>query len=477
MESARLNSACPSSFQLCTLTEKNRLPSRLRKRVARLSLVAGDALVLTGATQLVYQASLPAGAHWASLVAVALIWMLLLRLNGFYAPKLWLPMHQLAYRLFKTSGMSILAGSATFYLLPDLSVPRAVHWNSAILAGVMLVLWRFVHRQVFPVPEVQKRAIVLGPAVAGMQIAEEIQRNPKSSYEVIGFVDHQASESMPSTYGVLGDEIDLPQIVRSHRVNSIVLPVAGPLPERTLKAIADCCELGCELINTSQLYEQLSGQIPVKHITHGWFISISEANPAGRMAYRVGKRVLDVTLSIVGLLATGLAFPILALLIKLDSPGPVLYSQIRTGLKGRPFRIYKFRSMVQEAEAHGATWAQVNDRRVTRLGEFLRKTRLDELPQLYNVLTGEMSLVGPRPERPEFVEKLAQEIPFFNKRQMVAPGLTGWAQVNYPYGASTEDALQKLQYDLYYIKNRSMFLDLEILLRTIAVVVKKQGAR
>ena len=397
----------------------------------------------------------------------------MLQLNGLYNPKITRPAYQLAYDLIKTSGMSILANSAIFFLIPPLSIPREVHWISALLAGTLLLLWRIVGLHVFPIPHIKKRAIFVGPAESGRQLADEIQHHPDSGYEMVGFIDRQDDLTPDSTNLLLGYDIDLPQVVRNYRINSIIVPSSAQLPDSTLRSISDCSELGCELISTSHLYERVTGRIPVQHISHMWFIS--ELDASERLAYRSGKRFLDVLLSAIGLLATGLLFPLIALLIKLDSPGPIFYSQIRSGKNGHPFRIYKFRSMVHNAEKTGAVWAKVNDNRITKLGLLLRKTRLDELPQLYNVLLGEMSLVGPRPERPEFIEQLAKEIPFFTKRQLVLPGLTGWAQVKYPYGSSTSDALEKLQYDLYYIKNRSMFLDLEILFRTISVVIKKQG--
>lgn len=466
-----------TSFQPSPLANFPPLGDEKRSRLHQASLVAIDALILGGATYLVYQNALPPGAavNVAPLAVVVGTWMTLLHLNGLYDPKLARPAHQLAYELVKTAGASILVCSAVFFLVPALAVPRAVHWESALLAGSLLLLRRLLRLHILHTPQVKKRALYVGPSSAGKQIDAEIRKNPDSAYEVIGFIDSRDQNPSHSPMRMPDDDLNLQKLVHDYRVTSIILSVTQPLPEETLKAISDCSELGCELISTSRLYERVAGRIPVQHITHGWFVS--ELETSDRAAYRVGKRSLDVGLSLFGLLVTALLFPLLALVIKLDSPGPIFYSQIRSGKNGRPFRIYKFRTMVQGAEAHGAVWAKVNDTRITKVGEFLRKTRLDELPQLYNVLIGEMSLVGPRPERPEFIEQLAKEIPFFNKRQMLLPGLTGWAQINYPYGASTEDALQKLQYDLYYLKNRSMFLDLEILLRTVSVVIKKTGAR
>lgn len=476
-ESNRLVQFPLASFQPSALANFPPLADEKRGRFHQASLVAIDGLILGGATYLVYQNALPPGGavNVAPLAVVVGTWMTLLYLNGLYDPKLSRPAHQLAYDLVKTAGASILVCSAIFFLVPALAVPREVHWESALLAGSLLLLRRLLRLQILRHPPLKKRALYIGPSSAGKQIDEEIRKSADSAYEVIGFIDCQEANTLESPPRTPDDGLDLKRLVRDYRINTLILSVTERIPENTLKAISDCSELGCELISTSRLYERVAGRIPVKHITHGWFVS--ELAAFDRVAYRIGKRSMDVGLSLLGLLATALLFPLLALVITLDSRGPILYSQIRAGKNGRPFKIYKFRTMVQDAETHGAVWAKVNDHRITKVGEFLRKTRLDELPQFYNVLIGEMSLVGPRPERPEFIEQLAKEIPFFNKRQMLLPGLTGWAQINYPYGASSEDALQKLQYDLYYLKNRSMFLDLEILLRTVSVVINKKGAR
>ncbi|MNY12702.1 UDP-N-acetylgalactosamine-undecaprenyl-phosphate N-acetylgalactosaminephosphotransferase [compost metagenome] len=262
-------------------------------------------------------------------------------------------------------------------------------------------------------------------------------------------------------------------LITRRQVDTLVVAITHEIQETALKAIGDCVEQGCEVKSVARFYENLSGRIPVEHINHAWFAY--ELNEANRKIYTVTKRLFDIFFSLLGLLAIGLILPIIALLIKLESNGPVIYSQVRVGKGGKPFKIYKFRSMIQNAESGGAVWARENDTRITKVGMFLRKSRLDELPQLVNVLIGDMSLVGPRPERPEFGETLSDAIPFYNRRHIVLPGITGWAQIKFPYAASIADAREKLQYDLYYIKNRSIFLDLVILARTILVVIKKLG--
>ena len=445
----------------------------------RLLLMFVDALLLVGSWYFSHRILLKQGSPLPilSVGASALIWQTILYLKGFYNLKQVLPFHQRAYELCMVFGASVLATSAAYYLFPPLSVSLSVTWPTALLSVVSLLVWRTIYHRALPLPNESKRVLIVGAGHSGKHIALEIANHPSIGYEVVGFIDDAVEKSQDTIAGhpVLGNGERLPALVQTQKIDAIILAITHAIQDGMLKSLGDCVENGCKIINASVLTEQLSERVPVHHITHAWFIN--QLDESGRRHYELAKRALDIALAFIGLTVTGLLFPIIAVLIKLDSPGPVLYSQIRVGRKGRTFRIYKFRTMVQDAEAQGAVWAKKNDNRVTKLGDMLRKTRLDELPQLYNVLLGDMSMVGPRPERPEFVQTLAQSVPFFNRRHMVLPGLTGWAQVNYPYGASVEDSLEKLQYDLYYIKNRSMFLDIEIILKTIGVVIKKQGAR
>lgn len=406
-----------------------------------------------------------------------LIWQTVLYIKGFYNLKQVLPFHQRAYEFCLVFGMSVLATSAIYYLFPPLSVSPRITWPAAVLGVGGLLVWRTFYHRMLPMPPENKRVLIVGAGQAGSHVAQEISKHPSLGYEIIGFIDDASEKKQVriSGHSIIGNSERLPALVQTQEIDTIILAITHDIQDGMLKSLGDCVESGCKIINAATLTEQLSERVPVHHITHAWFIN--QLDESRRRHYELAKRALDISLAFIGLTVTGLLFPIIALLIKLDSPGPILYSQIRVGRKGRTFRIYKFRTMVQNAEVQGAVWAKQNDTRITKLGDVLRKTRLDELPQLYNVLLGDMSMVGPRPERPEFVQTLTQSIPFFNRRHMVLPGLTGWAQVNYPYGASVEDSLEKLQYDLYYIKNRSMFLDIEIILKTIGVVIKKQGAR
>jgi exopolysaccharide biosynthesis polyprenyl glycosylphosphotransferase len=242
------------------------------------------------------------------------------------------------------------------------------------------------------------------------------------------------------------------------------------------QAIMDCHEAGLVITPMPLLYERLTGRVAVEHIGSQWYVALPFEGAESRTAFGVIKRLMDIILGgALGLLLLAL-LPFVALAIRLDSPGPVFYRQERLGRHGRRFRVFKFRSMRQDAERDGeARWATKGDPRVTRVGHWLRRTRLDELPQAINVLLGEMSLVGPRPERPQFVDTLQQDIPFYRTRLAIRPGLTGWAQINYGYGSTVEDALIKLQYDLFYLKHQSPWFDLTIMLRTVVVVLGLKG--
>jgi len=258
------------------------------------------------------------------------------------------------------------------------------------------------------------------------------------------------------------DEIDT--VIARHRIDHVVVdPNVAGLPTVD-EAIQRCLEQGCRVSDQPTFTEKLLGEVPAEAIDTQWFLLADVATDGG---YDAVKRLYDVAAALVGLTVTLPLWPLIALAIRLDSPGPVFYRQRRVGRHGRCFTIYKFRTMRTDAEAGGVQWAAAGDPRVTRLGRFLRKSRLDEFPQFWNILRGDMSLVGPRPERPEFVEQLARQIPHYRQRHLIKPGLTGWAQINYRYGASVADAHRKLCYDLYYLKHRSVDLDGAIIIRTI----------
>lgn len=294
-------------------------------------------------------------------------------------------------------------------------------------------------------------------------------------YQLIGYITLDEIElgRQIGDYPVLGTIDDIERICLERQVDEVVVGRSAAKNSWLVDQTLSCLRLGCRVTNLSTFYEEVLSEVPAALLEPNWFLFADLKHY--RQAQLIMKRAFDIICAIIGIVTVLPFVPLIALVIWLESPGPVFYSQTRVGLNGRPFTLYKFRTMYLGAERNGHAWAQKNDPRVTRIGRYLRKLRIDELPQLWNVLTGSMALVGPRPERPEFVQELAREIRFYNERHLVKPGLTGWAQINYPYGASVEDAQRKLQLDLWYIKNMSAELDLTILLRTLGILW--QGAR
>ncbi len=320
-----------------------------------------------------------------------------------------------------------------------------------------------------------ERVLILGTDLQAVAIAREIIRRRGRGYEVIGFVGHDLAlvgQSLinPRVIGVIDD---LEELVLRRRPDRIVVALSGlrdKAPFDLLLRLKARDEIQVE--EASRFFERLTGKISTEHLQPWqlWPLVFAETGRWTRL-YRRLQRVFDVVSSLIGI---ALSLPIMvltAVAIRIESTGPVVYTQERVGLHGRKFRIFKLRSMQADAEAHGPVWACENDPRVTRVGRVIRRLHLDETPQFFNILRGEMSLIGPRPERPEFVEQIEERIPYYSERHLVKPGLTGWAQVSYPYGASFEDAREKLQYDLYYIKNQSPLLDAIILLETARVVL------
>jgi sugar transferase (PEP-CTERM system associated) len=323
-----------------------------------------------------------------------------------------------------------------------------------------------------------ERVLILGTDLQAVAVAREIIRRRGRGYEVIGFVGHDFALVGKSLINprVIGVMDDLEELVRRRRPDRIVVALSdlrdkAPLDLLLRLKVRD--EIQVE--EASRFFERLTGKVNTDHLQNGRMVFAE----TGRWArpYRRLRRAFDVVTSLIG---TALSLPIMiltAVAIRVESPGPVFYMQERVGLHGRKFRIFKFRSMQDDAEAQGPVWASENDPRVTRVGRIIRRLHIDETPQFFNILRGEMSLIGPRPERTEFVERLEKHIPYYSERHLVKPGLTGWAQVSYPYGASIEDAREKHQYDLYYIKNQSPLLDAIILLETARVVLFGHSSR
>ena len=361
--------------------------------------------------------------------------------------------------------VSVLFGMESDWLVgPDHFWPLKVLtvWV-ATLVGLRLCFLAAVRSKLFVRPVV----VVGAPGdVAGTVAA--IRSGRAGFFEVASF----PAQLGPAQLGPA--QLGSPEALRAAGVRNALTSVAAyaTLPEATRRAYEAA---GIELEPEPAFWERHLKRIDIDHVTPDWFAAL-DARPPSRFQAFVN-RAGDIGISLAFLVFTLPLMGLVALIVRLDSPGPVLYRQERVGLGGRPFVLLKFRSMNPNAEARGPAWAQARDPRVTRVGSLMRRTRIDELPQLVNVLRGEMSFIGPRPERPHFVEQLAQEVPHYRERARVKPGLTGWAQVNYPYGASVEDARAKLSYDLYYVQHRTPLLDLLILFATVRVILFQEGSR
>jgi sugar transferase (PEP-CTERM system associated) len=386
----------------------------------------------------------------------------------------------LLVRLFHALGAAALIMAVLYYWFPDWVIGRGVFLISAVTAIAFVVTWRLLFKWLSGRIGPRERLLLVGTNAAAVDLARELyERREELGVEIVGFVDPDATRVGAAIInpGVIGTVDDIPSLVTSYGVDRVVVSLRearGTLPMNRLLDIRLQNGVGFE--HLASVYEEYTGKIAVEHLRPSWLI-FSDGFRKTR-ALLAQKRVFDVVASMVGLVVTAPFMLAIAALVKLSSHGPVLYHQERVGLNGRVFTVHKFRTMREDAEAGtGPVWSGPNDDRITATGRFLRRARLDELPQLWNVLRGEMSLVGPRPERPEFVQELTAGIPFYGQRHVVKPGVTGWAQIRYTYGASVEDALEKLQYDLYYIKNLSIALDLVIALETIKTVVLRRGAR
>ncbi|MDD6088743.1 MAG: sugar transferase [Desulfovibrionaceae bacterium] len=330
-----------------------------------------------------------------------------------------------------------------------------------------LCLGRFVHRP---------RLLLVGTDTEGKvrQVLEEAMTDA----EILGYVGVDSGYNHSSLAGAcLGTPLEVESVAEKYHATMIVLLPDAPLDDDIATNLLQAKLHGRMIVDVRSFCEHMTHRLPVSQIDSGWLLTESGFSLNTRGSLRRLKRAFDVASSLSLLLLTLPIMLIAAVCIRLESPGPVIYCQKRVGLFGRTFTIFKFRSMRQDAEKNGAVWAAEHDPRITRFGRFIRKTRIDELPQLWNVLNGDMSLIGPRPERPEFVAQLERQIPFYGLRHAVKPGVSGWAQVCYPYGSTVDDARRKLEFDLYYVKNMSLLLDIHIVLKTIGVVLFPKGAR
>lgn len=382
---------------------------------------------------------------------------------------------ELAARIAIAAAMSFLIIYALSWLVPLVPYGSDTLALSLLLFGGLQLLTHAGYRICVKLHGLARKVLILGVGPLAGHMGTIIP-STDDNYILSGYVKCADETSHVPAESILGGTDGLYETVKREKADKIVVSLSerrGVFPLRDVMA----CKLdGIEVVDAPSFYEQMTGKLLLESITPSWFI-FSEGFRVSAWR-RAVKRTMDIICSTAGIILTLPFLPLIALAIKLDSPGPVFFRQERVGEREKGFTLYKFRTMGMDAEkGTGAVWAKKNDPRVTRVGEFFRKSRIDEIPQLYNVLRGDMSLIGPRPERPEFVRQLKEIVPYYSERHFVKPGVTGWAQVRYPYGASVEDALEKLRYDLYYIKNFSLALDPLIVLETIKVVLFRRGGR
>lgn len=411
--------------------------------------------------------------HWEWFPILTLIWLVAAVLNDLYRPGLMGGTRDLLRRLLKAQAVLLFVYLIVYFVSTPRSLPRGLVIYYAAIATPVLFAARAALSVVFAQPRFRRRTLIVGAGGAGSVAVQVIQDHLASECMLVGLVDDDRDKKGLAIRGtkVLGDGAALPDLVRINGVDLLVVAITRGISPELFANVLLCQQAGVSVVSFPALYESTLDRTPVHHLPEQWFMEFEPPD----IVTQVVKRAIDLCFAVVASLGLLLLLPILSAVIYLESPGPIFYRQQRSGKNGRVFWVYKLRSMIPNAEKAGAQWAQENDPRITKVGRFLRKTRLDELPQVWNLVRGEMSLIGPRPERPEFVAKLQEQIPYYRSRLSVRPGLTGWAQVCYRYGNTVEDARIKLEYDLYYIKRQSIMLDVSILLRTVGVVLKMGG--
>lgn len=417
--------------------------------------------------------------HWEEAFLFATIMILAMIASGLYQARLREGTFGFILRLTTAFLLGTVALSVIFYLIPDIFLGRGVLILSIAGSFVCITIIRRLIRYLDP-NVFKKRILVLGAGKRAATITELRRRSDQFGFNILGYIKLRGEKDVVDNEKVLKLNIPLIDYIEKHDVDEIVLAVDDRRKGIPMHELLDCKMRGVDILDVVTFFERETGKIRLDQLHPSWFLFSDGFNyGAGR---ELVKRIFDASASFF-LLSITWPFMLLAAVAIIIESGckwgtPILYRQVRVGQEGRPFQVLKFRSMIVNAEASGkAQWAAKNDSRITKVGSFIRKTRIDELPQILNVLRGDMSFVGPRPERPEFVVMLSEKIPYYSERHRVRPGITGWAQLLYPYGSSEKDALEKLQYDLYYVKNHSIFLDFLIMLQTSEVVLFGRGAR
>lgn len=397
------------------------------------------------------------------------VWIAIFYIGGLYEPSVAKNNYSFYSLAIKTVLTALAATIILFYLIPSFGI--APKTNLLLMGAIffaLFLLWRHFYNIFIRSSRFSHPTIFIGSNKEMQAVIDIITSHPQLGYHSVAVIETAAH----------AQAAELQKLAREHGVDTVVYAknLNGEHQESSdmAKILYSLLPLHIDIMDLPTFYARITGKIPVSIIGETWFLE--NLIQSEKDVFEIEKRLFDIIASFVGGVCALIFFPIIALCIMLDSTGPIFYTQRRVGKNGMSFRLVKFRTMITDAERTGITWTKAEDKRVTKVGSILRKTRIDELPQLWNVFTGDMSFVGPRPERPEFVEGLEKEITHYPMRHLVKPGLTGWAQIHQPFGgASVADSIEKLQYDLYYIKNRSFVIDVDILAKTVLVILRREG--
>ena len=416
---------------------------------------------------------------WEKIALASFVCLLILYFYDLYDYTVMGNRRELMLRLVQALGVAWALLALLFYFVPPLLIGRGVSVISVPLVLVLLLVWRILIHFLTGHPEIGEKILVVGTGKSAIDTAQAVWERRDAGYRIVGFVTENGAK--PHTKigesEIVGTVDELDSLIKTEKADRIVIAVRerrGTFPTETLLRMSLAGDVNIE--ECTSFFERVTGKVHIDMLRPSWLIFAGRRRDTRLKT--VFREIAHRGLALVGLILSLPIAVLTAVLIKLESKGAVFYRQERVGKNGKIIKVIKFRSMQTDAEKDGKpVWATADDDRVTRVGRIIRKIRVDEIPQFWNIIKGEMSFVGPRPERPHFVEQLAQEIPFYEHRHLTAPGLTGWAQIKYPYGASVHDARQKLQYDLYYIKNQSLALDLVIVFETIKTVLFSKGGR
>ncbi len=416
--------------------------------------------------------------NWLRFGVVTIVCQVALYYNQFYSRRNMLNRSAQMMRTARAAGIGLVLLSLVYYLLPPVRIERGILLLMAPVSIGLMSGWRFVLARTRSFTHPQERVLILGMGAAGIGLACEVLRRPELQYKIVGFLDTESTDMEAGRLvepGIIGDISQLREIVVQEQIDRILLALPEPLDALTCHQLALLRLQGLPIEDARSLYERLTGRIMLEQMQLSWLVLSNGFHKSPFLL--AAKRIVDIVVSSL-LLILALPFMlIISLAIFFETGRPVFFRQERVGLGGSIFQILKYRSMYQRRDQGAPQWTTEGDPRITRVGKIIRKFRLDELPQLWNILCGEMSLIGPRPEVPHFCDLLSTDIPYFKQRHSVRPGLTGWAQVKYQYGANFEEARTKFEFDLFYIKNLSLLLDLTILFETAKVVLSGKGAK